>query len=230
MYLIFKRTNPCEVISFNSLDDIKEATKTGVYGKYNYDGTRINGSPNDYSDFTIISNPKFPYELCDNYSPMKNIILDTSNNPLLTYYLLDEHRFAHGDWTYPSIDKKKLIFDDLIKVKKYCKSVSENLSYMYFDNCDDPKQTDNELIDEKINELENHKKKNIVDFEFRIRNSEETFKRLLKEYEKDFNSISFEKFKLMGYKKEKCEINFDIGNDFFVNFTISKIKNSSYWE
>lgn len=71
MYLIFKRANSYGVISFDTLDDIKESVETEVYGKYNNDKTRINGSHNNYADFTIISNPIFPYKLCDDYSSKK---------------------------------------------------------------------------------------------------------------------------------------------------------------
>ena len=51
MYLIFKRLNPTSVILFNSLDEIKEATETEVYGKYISDETRSSGTENNYSNF-----------------------------------------------------------------------------------------------------------------------------------------------------------------------------------
>ena len=54
MYLIFKRVNPYGVIAFDTLDDIKEAVETNVYGKYNNDKIRMNGSPNNYDDFMMI--------------------------------------------------------------------------------------------------------------------------------------------------------------------------------
>jgi len=96
MYLIYKRINQCSVILFNSLDDIKEATKIDVYGKYNHDETIISGSNNDYSDFKLITNPKFPYILCDNYDYVKNIILDVCKNQTSEYYLLYGNHYAHG--------------------------------------------------------------------------------------------------------------------------------------
>lgn len=65
------------VIAFDTLDNIKEATKTEVYRKYNYDKTRINGSSN-------------------NYQCVKNVILDVSMNSSTEYYLLDDHHYVHG--------------------------------------------------------------------------------------------------------------------------------------
>ena len=43
----------------------------------------------------IISNQTFPYELCNGYSSIKNIILDVSENHNTEFYLLNEHQYAH---------------------------------------------------------------------------------------------------------------------------------------
>lgn len=162
MYLIYKHVNPSSVILFNSLDDIKESIKTEVYGKYNHDKTRISGSENNYLDFKLISNPTFPYILCDNYCKyIKNDILNIYENQKSEYYLLEEHQHAHGVWDFTSVDCKKIIFDDLESMKKYYKSVKEKLQYIYRDyyNDVDDDISDDKLIDKKFNELLNYKEK-----------------------------------------------------------------------
>lgn len=222
MYLIFKRVNPYGVIAFDTLDNIKEATETEVYGKYNYDKTMILGSHNNYSDFTIIFNPTFPYKLCDDYKEMKNIILDVSNNSEIEYYLLVEQRSAHGVWTYPTIDETIYIFDDLKTMKEHCKSVQEKLHYLN-GNEDDDIILDKKLIDEKIDELSNYKD-NLY--------PSSIYEKKLNDWkidDKTYNNISLEKFKLVQHYQENS-FDFTIGNDFYVDFIVYKIKNNTYWK
>jgi hypothetical protein len=221
MYLIFKRVNPYGVIAFDTLDDIKEHTKTEVYGKYNHDE-----SPNDYSDFKLISNPEFSYTLCDgHYKYVENVILDVSMNTSTEYYLLDEHQYAHGIWDHPSEDGKKIIFDNLKSMKKYCKSVKDNLCYMYDINNEDS-NSDDKLIDEKFDELPNYDK--IYNF-YPSFSYTDMFNYCLKHYFKTYNNISLEKFKIIQNYQKNC-LNFEIGNDLIVNFTILKIMNNSYFK
>ncbi len=52
MFLIFKRENPYGPVIFNSLDDIKKAVETEVYGEYNYDKEKECEIKNKYEDFT----------------------------------------------------------------------------------------------------------------------------------------------------------------------------------
>lgn len=225
MYLIFKRANPYGVIAFDTLDDIKEAVETEVYGKYNNDKTGIIGSPNNYADFTIISNPTFPYKLCNNYSPIKNIIFDVSETPNTEYYLLFEHHYAHGVWDYPAVDGIKYIFNDLESIKEYCKSVQKKLSYLN-GNIDDDYYLDEQLIDKKFDELPNHKDKDNLHSSGWYANM---LNNCLERNEKIYNNISLEKFKLIQDYQENG-FNFEIGNDFYVDFRIYKIKNNTYWK
>lgn len=225
MYLIYKRVNPCGVISFDTLDDIKEAVETEVYGKYNYDKSIILGTPNNYADFTIIPNPTFPYELCDDYNSIKNVILDVSEKPNLEYYLLCEHYYAHGVWNYPTVDGTQIIFNDLKSMKEYCESVQKKLCYLN-GNTDDDYYLDEQLINEKFDELPNYKEKE------NLWPSDHYAKMLnysLEDYEEIYKNISLEKFKLI---KDYQESGFDftIGNDHYVDFTIYKIKNNTYWK
>lgn len=245
MYLIFKRLNPTSVILFNSLDEIKEATETEVYGKYISDETRSSGTENNYSNFELISNSTFPYVLCEGYNYIKNIILDVSKKTGSEYYLLDEYEYAHGDWNWPSIDGKKIIFDDLNEMKKYCKSVQENLRYLDGDclpgdclsgdclpgDCLSDYKLDEKLIDEKFIELENYKGGNYPEGLTQRDSKFYTYhyNKTIKKYEKDYKNVSLEKFKLvLDYMHEA--FNFTIGNDFHVDFTIHKIKNNTYWK
>lgn len=233
MYLIYKRVNPCGVVAFDTLNDIKEAIETEVYGKYNHDKTRISGSPNDYIDFTIISNPSFPYKLCDEHDSVKNIILDVSENlnsnpnpnPNPEYYLLCVHHYAHGVWDYPTVDGTKIIFNDLKSMKEYCKRIQEKLCYLD-GNTDDDRYLDEQLIDEKIDELPNCEEKDNL-----YPSSSYTYilNHCLKHDKKTYDNISLEKFKLIQHYQENG-FDFTIGNDFFVDFTIYKIKNNSYWK
>ena len=225
MYLIYKRVNPRGVISFDTLDDIKEAVETEVYGKYNYDKSIILGTLNNYADFTIISNPTFPYELCDDYNSIKNVILDVSEKPNLEYYLLYEHHYAHGVWNYPTVDGTQIIFNDLKSMKEYCESVQKKLCYLN-GNTDDDYYLDEQLINEKFDELPNYKEKE------NLWPSDHYTKMLnynLERYEEIYKNISLEKFKLI---KDYQESGFDftIGNDYYVDFTIYKIKNNTYWK
>lgn len=166
MYLIFKRKNNYGFSIFYSLDDIKKAVQTEFYGKYKYDEKTKTELKNDYDDFTIIKNPVFPYEISNNYLGMKNIIFDVNEEE--NYYLLDEHHYAHGVWDYPSMDGKKLIFNNLIEIKKYCENVVNKTQYMdyYSDNryiCENESRIEDlELIKKKFEE--NEFDKNIIDF------------------------------------------------------------------
>lgn len=225
MYLIFKRSNPYGVIAFDTLNNIKEAIENEVYGKYNYDETMILGSHNNYNDFTIISNPTFPYKLCDDCNSMKNIILDVSNNPEIEYYLLVEHHSAHGVWAYPTIDGIKFIFDDLNTMKEYCKSVQEKLHYLYGDE-DDDIILDKKLIDKKFDELSNYKEKDNL---YPSSIYENMLNDCLKIDEKTFKNISLKKFKLLQHYQENS-FDFQIGNDYYVTFIVYKIKNNIYWK
>lgn len=227
MYLIFKRVNPYGVIAFDTLDNIKEAVKTEVYGKYNNDKTRISGSPNNYDDFTIISNPSFPYKLCDDYNLIKNIILDVSENTNSNpeYYLLEEYHYAHGVWDYPTVDGTKIIFNDLESIKEYCKSVQKKLCYLD-GNTDDDYYLDEQLIDKKINELPNFKENDNL---YPSSSYANMFIQCLGRDEETYKNISFEKFKQIQHYQENG-FDFEIGNDFYVNFTIYKIKNNTYWK
>lgn len=71
--------------------------------------------------------------------------MDVSENPNIEYYLLDEHRYAHGVWDYPIRDGTKFIFNNLESMKEYCKSVQKNLCYLY-DNRNDDYYLDEQLI------------------------------------------------------------------------------------
>lgn len=184
MFLIFKRANPQNMVMFNSLDEIKDAIKTEIYGKYNYDDKLNTEIKNDFKDFTIIKNPKFTFLLCnddeEDHLSIQNIILDISNLEKKTYYLLDEH-FQDDEMDLPTVDGKKLIFNNLTKMKKYCKYIVYKNVYFYgyYDN---NRELDYKLIEEMINKLE------------------------------------------LDNPDPKEEINFTIGYDYCVNFTISKIK------
>jgi len=100
MFLIFKRESPCDVVKFNSLDDIKIAVENKAYGEYNYDDKTKTYIKNKFENFKIIKKIKFPYVLCNGSSNIKNIILDVGNSQK-TYYLLREHHYAHGVWDWP---------------------------------------------------------------------------------------------------------------------------------
>ncbi len=249
MYLIYKRLNPTSVILFNSLDEIKEATKTEVYGKYNPDETRSSGTENNYSNFELISNPTFPYVLSKGYNCVQNVILDVSKNTAPEYYLLDDFEYAHGDWSWPSIDGDKIIFDNLDEMKKYCINVQKNMRYL--DNCSSGDclpgdclpgdclpdnylsdyKLDEKLIDEKFIELENYQGGNYPEG-LNLRDSKfytYHYNKTIKKYEKDYRNISPEKFKLV-LDYMHGAFNFTIGNDFHVDFTIHKIKNNTYWK
>jgi hypothetical protein len=208
------------------LDDIKEAVETEVYGKYNRDETRISGSPNNYTDFTLITNPSFPYKLCDDYNSVKNIILDVSENPKSEYYLLYEHHYAHGVWDIPTVDGTKIIFNDLKSMKEYCKSVQEKINYMWMDGEDNEYQLDEQLIDKIFDELPDYKEKNNL---YTSSSYTNMLNHCLERDEKTYNNISLEKFKQIQHYQENG-FDFTIGNDFFVNFTIYKIKNNTYWK
>lgn len=227
MYLIFKRVNPYGVITFDTLDNIKEAVETDVYGKYNNDKIRMNGSPNNYADFTIISNLTFFYELCNGYNSIKNVRLDASEKPNTEYYLLNEHHYAYGVWDYPRVDGTKFIFDDLVKIKEYCKSVQKKLHYLDDDDyLLDKKLIDKKSIDEKINEQSNYKEKDNLYHSSYYANMLNYY---LKHNKEEYKNISLEKFKVIQHYTENS-IEFTIRNDFFVDFIIYKIKNNTYWK
>ena len=196
MYLIFKREDPYGIVAFHSLNDIENAVKKEIYGEYNYDEKTETLLKNNYTDFTIIKNPEFPYTICDNYyKDIGNIILDVSEQK--QYYLLDEHHYAHGVWDWPTMDGKKLIFNDLIEMKKYCEDIVDKTPYL--DGCEDSDYlSDLEQIDIKFNVLEDYK--NLND------------NKLQKEIPCSID--------------DQDNIHFTIGNDFYVDFTISKIKSS----
>ncbi len=147
MYLIFKRKKPYGIIKFNSLDEIKEAVKKGVYGGYGYN------KKNNYESFEIIKEPSFPYKLCDeNGLGMTNIILEV--NIEKNYYLLDENKHAHGVWNWPSVDGTKIIFDDPIQIKEYCKKIVDETLYLYESNS----VSDYGLIRNKIKNIDKESK------------------------------------------------------------------------
>lgn len=210
MFLIFKRENPYGPVIFYSLDDIKKSIKSGeIYGEYKWDSENKCHIKNKYKDFEIIENPEFPIELCDKYSVIENIIFDIGNSYNNTYYFMDKHSYAHGDWSWPTEDGTKLIFNDLNSVKKYCKDIVQNETYL--DGQEDMDRiNDTKLVIKKMNKLagdnlELHEK--IVD------NDEE--------YDKDHDY--YECYERRNNDTED-KVSFEIGNDFYVCFTISKIK------
>lgn len=230
MYLIYKRTkrlnielfnsydelkkslekNIYTVVLFNSLNEIKEALEKDIYGEYKYCKKTKKELKNNYEDFEIISNSIFPYELCNNYSHIKNIILNISEKPICNYYLLNEHHYTQGVNDYQSNDGKKLIFDNLIDMKKYCESKINELPYIkfYFNDGSDLncKEEDYKKIDVKFNMLKDYQDLNL---DFKITNLE------LKNKINNYSDSNFD-------NDEK--IKFTIGNDFYVEFTIKKIK------
>ena len=157
MYLIFKRKNPYGIVKYNSLDEIKEAVEKEIYGKYKYNTKKGTELKNNYEDFEIIKEPSFPYKLCDDNSGpgIKNIILEVNREK--NYYLLDENKYAHGVWNWPSIDGTKIIFDDPKQIKEYCKNIVNETSYMNDSNS----VSDNDLI---VNKIKNIDKKTKIEF------------------------------------------------------------------
>lgn len=213
MYLIFKRENPYGVVIFNSLDQIEKAVKNEIYGERKYDKKNKMRLQNDYIDFTIIKNLEFPYKLCDNNSYIKNIILHV--NQQKKYYLLDEHHYAHGVWDYSGFDGKKLIFNDLIEMKKYCENVVNQLSYLngYYDN---DRISDLELINLKFNKLKDYQILDSKTEPVTETASETATKTISLELQEKIDYCN-------GIDENEDKIHFSVGNDFYVDFTISKI-------
>ena len=129
-------------------------------------------------------------------------------------------------------------------MKEYYKSVQEKLPYLDIvydyllddnedneDNEDnkelflDQKSFDKKLIDKKINKLSNYKEKDNLYFDSYYANMLNYYSKNSEEYK----NMSLEKFKLIQHYNENA-IQFTIGNDFFVDFTIYKIKNNTYWK
>ncbi len=208
MFLIFKRENPYGPVIFYSLDDIKKSIKSGeIYGEYKWDSENKCHIKNKYKDFEIIENPEFPIILCDKYSVIENIIYDIGDSYNNTYYFMDKHSYAHGVWSWPTEDGTKLIFDNLIDMKYYCKDIVRNGRYLNGSN-DMCRINDMKLIVKKMNKLagdnlELHEK--IVD------------------NDKEYNEYH-EYYSDRNNNDTEDKIEFKIGNDFHVSFTISKIK------
>ncbi len=149
MFLIYNRDNN-RVVKFDSLDDIKNAVKTGIYGKFNYDNKIKMKLKNNFEDFKIIKKHKFPYTLCNDSSQIKNIIINV-NDPQKTYYMLTENIYAASLSQWFTVDGTIYIYDNLEEIKQYCKTVLKTLPYMNGEN-DEEIINDINLIDEMIND------------------------------------------------------------------------------
>jgi hypothetical protein len=183
---------------FNYLDDIEKEVKNTIYGKYKYDIDTKTTLKNDYTDFTIIKNPEFPYELCNNYRGIDNIILNVSEQEQKNYYLLKEHSYSHGVWDLPTVDGKMLIFNNLVEIKKYCENVVNETIYLDMDE-DIDRLYDIQLINIKFNGLKDYKQPINIELQEKIHCDNDD---------------------------DEYNINFTIGNDFYVDFTVSKIENN----
>ncbi len=119
---------------------------------------------------------------------------------------MDKHSYAHGVWDWPTIDGTKLIFNDLIEIKKYCKNVVYEETYLCGQD-DMDRAYDIKLVIKKMNKLAGDN----LDLHEKI---------IEKEGEYDENNDYY------GHDNDDTEhkVKFEIGNDFYVSFTISKIK------
>ncbi len=166
MFLILKRQNLFRVVTFKSLDEIKNSIKEGEeYGEFNYDKKNKCEIKNKFEDFKIIKNPNFPYMLYNNISyndviPVNNenvnnanIILDESDNKgNKKYYVMHIHFIINGlISTQLSIGVMALIFNDLLNMKHFCNFII-NKQIMLHGNRNNT--IDNyKLIEEEINKL-----------------------------------------------------------------------------